>query len=166
MTCATGLALPPQRLSRELRDEWGRPSPASAVAAASSAGPTIFVASSCIRLHSVSAVYPVFPFNIEQFDTALARHTVSHTFAMMANLVSMVTTGVPVDPFRCPPTSGGIPPPPQGGSTIVGGTHNSAIGYITIDVAATCAAKNASPPTRPRPSQPRKQPPVRLKLEL
>jgi predicted TIM-barrel fold metal-dependent hydrolase len=49
-----------------------------------------------VMLHSVSAVSPVFPFNIEQFDTGLARHTVSHTFAMMANLISMVTTGVPV----------------------------------------------------------------------
>src|SRR2546430_764702 len=49
-----------------------------------------------VMLHSVSAVSPVFPFNIEQFDTALARHTISHTFAMMANLVDMVTTGVPV----------------------------------------------------------------------
>jgi len=46
-------------------------------------------------LHSVTAVFPVFPFNIEQFDTQVARHTVSHTFAMMANMISMVTTGVP-----------------------------------------------------------------------
>ena len=49
-----------------------------------------------VMLHSVSAVFPAFPFNLEQFDTALARHTISHTFAMMANLISMVTTGVPV----------------------------------------------------------------------
>ncbi len=49
-----------------------------------------------VMLHSVSAVAPVFPFNIEQFDTALARHTVSHCFAMMANMVDMITTGVPV----------------------------------------------------------------------
>jgi len=49
-----------------------------------------------VMLHSVSAVSPVFPFNIEQFDTALARHTVSHCFAMMANMIDMVTTGVPV----------------------------------------------------------------------
>ncbi len=49
-----------------------------------------------VMLHSVSAVSPAFPFNVEQFDTALARHTVSHTFAMMANMISMVTTGVPV----------------------------------------------------------------------
>ena len=49
-----------------------------------------------VMLHSVSAVFPVFPFNLEQFDTALARHTISHTFAMMANMISMVTTGVPV----------------------------------------------------------------------
>ena len=49
-----------------------------------------------VMLHSVSAVSPAFPFNTEQFDTALARHTVSHCFAMMANMISMVTTGVPV----------------------------------------------------------------------
>ncbi|MDB5076537.1 MAG: amidohydrolase 2 [Chloroflexi bacterium] len=49
-----------------------------------------------VMLHSVSAVAPVFPFNLEQFDTALARHTISHTFAMMANMIDMVTTGVPV----------------------------------------------------------------------
>ena len=49
-----------------------------------------------VMLHSVSAVFPAFPFNLEQFDTALARHTISHTFAMMANLISMVTTGVVV----------------------------------------------------------------------
>jgi len=33
-----------------------------------------------VMLHSVSAVAPVIPFNIEQFDTALARHTISHCF--------------------------------------------------------------------------------------
>jgi predicted TIM-barrel fold metal-dependent hydrolase len=49
-----------------------------------------------VMLHSVTAIYPVFPFNIEQFDTALARHTISHTFAMMANMVDIITTGVPV----------------------------------------------------------------------
>ena len=49
-----------------------------------------------VMLHSVSAVFPVFPFNVEQFDTMFARHTISHTFAMMANLISIVTTGVPV----------------------------------------------------------------------
>jgi predicted TIM-barrel fold metal-dependent hydrolase len=49
-----------------------------------------------VMLHSVTAVFPVFPFNLEQFDSQVARHTVSHTFAMMANLISLVTTGVPV----------------------------------------------------------------------
>jgi len=49
-----------------------------------------------VMLHSVSAISSVFPFNIEQFDTALARHTISHCFAMMANMVDLVTTGVPV----------------------------------------------------------------------
>ncbi len=49
-----------------------------------------------VMLHSVTAVASVFPFNTEQFDTGLARHTISHCFAMMANMVDMVTTGVPV----------------------------------------------------------------------
>jgi predicted TIM-barrel fold metal-dependent hydrolase len=49
-----------------------------------------------VMLHSVSAVSPVFPFNLEQFDTGLARHTISHCFSMMANMIDMVTTGVPV----------------------------------------------------------------------
>ena len=49
-----------------------------------------------VMLHSVSAISSAFPFNVEQFDTALARHTISHCFAMMANMVDMVTTGVPV----------------------------------------------------------------------
>lgn len=48
-----------------------------------------------VMLHSVSTVHPHFPINVEPFDTALARDTVSHTFAIMANFVSMMTTGVP-----------------------------------------------------------------------
>ena len=39
---------------------------------------------------------PVFPFNIHGFDTEFARHATSHTFSIMANVVSMVTTGVAV----------------------------------------------------------------------
>jgi uncharacterized protein len=49
-----------------------------------------------VLLHSVTVVHPVFPCQLHGFDTEMARHTVSHTFAMIANLVSMVTTGVPV----------------------------------------------------------------------
>ena len=49
-----------------------------------------------VLLHSVSAVHPAFPFNVEQFDTSMARHMVAHTFSMMASMINMVTTGVPV----------------------------------------------------------------------
>lgn len=49
-----------------------------------------------VLLHSVTVVHPVFPCQVHQFDTELARHAVAHTFSMMANLVSIVTTGVPV----------------------------------------------------------------------
>jgi predicted TIM-barrel fold metal-dependent hydrolase len=49
-----------------------------------------------VLLHSVNVTHPVFPFNNHGFDTELARHALSHTFSIMANLTSMVTTGVPV----------------------------------------------------------------------
>ncbi len=49
-----------------------------------------------VLLHSVTVTHPVFPFNNHGFDTELARHALSHTFSIMANLTSMVTTGVPV----------------------------------------------------------------------
>jgi predicted TIM-barrel fold metal-dependent hydrolase len=49
-----------------------------------------------VFLHSVNVTHPVFPFNNHGFDTELARHALSHTFSIMANLTSMVTTGVPV----------------------------------------------------------------------
>ncbi|MSP11643.1 MAG: amidohydrolase [Chloroflexi bacterium] len=48
-----------------------------------------------VLLHSVSVVHPNFPFNLQDFDTALARHTLAHPFSMIANMVSMITTGVP-----------------------------------------------------------------------
>ena len=49
-----------------------------------------------VAIHSVEAVYPVFPFQLEQFRTALAVHALAHPLAMVANLVSMLETGVPV----------------------------------------------------------------------
>ncbi len=49
-----------------------------------------------VLLHSVTVIHPVFPWQTHQFDTELARHTMAHTFSMVANLVDMVTTGVPV----------------------------------------------------------------------
>jgi predicted TIM-barrel fold metal-dependent hydrolase len=49
-----------------------------------------------VLFHTVTIVHPVFPCQLHQFDTELARHAIAHTFSMMANLVSIVTTGVPV----------------------------------------------------------------------
>jgi uncharacterized protein len=47
-----------------------------------------------VVLHGFTQVYPVFPHQLEQFDTALAKQTLSKPFSAMANLTSMVTTGV------------------------------------------------------------------------
>ena len=47
-------------------------------------------------IHSVEAVYPAFPFQLEQFRTALAVHALAHPLSMVANLVSMLESGVPV----------------------------------------------------------------------
>jgi predicted TIM-barrel fold metal-dependent hydrolase len=44
----------------------------------------------------VTVTSPVFPFNNHGFDTEFARHATSHTFAIIANLVSMISTGVVV----------------------------------------------------------------------
>jgi predicted TIM-barrel fold metal-dependent hydrolase len=49
-----------------------------------------------VLLHSVNVTHPVYPFNNHGFDNELARHALSHPFSIMANLTSMVTTGVPV----------------------------------------------------------------------
>jgi predicted TIM-barrel fold metal-dependent hydrolase len=49
-----------------------------------------------LAIHSVEAIFPVFPFQLEQFRTALAVHALAHPLAMVANLVSMIETGVPV----------------------------------------------------------------------
>ena len=49
-----------------------------------------------VLLHSVTVIHPVFPWQIQGYDTEMARHSVAHPFAIMANLVDMITTGVPV----------------------------------------------------------------------
>jgi uncharacterized protein len=49
-----------------------------------------------VLLHSVTVTHPVFPFNNHGFDTEIGRHSCSHTFSIMANIVHMITTGVVV----------------------------------------------------------------------
>jgi uncharacterized protein len=47
-----------------------------------------------VVLHSVTTVHPVFPFQLHVFETTSARHSIAHPWAMMANLTSMIETGV------------------------------------------------------------------------
>jgi uncharacterized protein len=49
-----------------------------------------------VVIHSVEAVYPAFPFQLEQFRTSMAVHALAHPLSMVANLVSMLETGVPI----------------------------------------------------------------------
>jgi predicted TIM-barrel fold metal-dependent hydrolase len=49
-----------------------------------------------VMLHSVTALHPVFPFNLQGFESTFAAHILAHPFSLIANLVSMMETGVPV----------------------------------------------------------------------
>ncbi len=49
-----------------------------------------------VVLHSALNVHPAFPFNLHGYETAFAAHAISHPFSMMANLASLMETGVPV----------------------------------------------------------------------
>jgi uncharacterized protein len=48
-----------------------------------------------VMLHSVTAIFPVFPFNLDCFSTMFSAHIVSHGLSMVANLLSIMETGVP-----------------------------------------------------------------------
>jgi predicted TIM-barrel fold metal-dependent hydrolase len=48
-----------------------------------------------VMLHSVTAIFPTFPFNLNCFKTMFSAHIVSHGISMIANLLSMMETGVP-----------------------------------------------------------------------
>ncbi len=48
-----------------------------------------------VLLHSVTLVSPAFPCQLDQFENHWARQVLSHSFAMMANLTSLMHTGVP-----------------------------------------------------------------------
>ncbi len=48
-----------------------------------------------VMLHSVTAIFPVFPFNLNCFNTMFSAHIASHGLSMVANLLSMMETGVP-----------------------------------------------------------------------
>jgi len=63
-----------------------------------------------VFLHSVQALHPTFPFNLNKFETVFGVHSVVHTFSLMVNLVSMIETGVPVrfPDLKVACTEGGI----------------------------------------------------------
>jgi predicted TIM-barrel fold metal-dependent hydrolase len=48
-----------------------------------------------VMFHSVTAIFPVFPFNLNCFSTMFSAHIASHGFSMAANLLSIMETGVP-----------------------------------------------------------------------
>jgi predicted TIM-barrel fold metal-dependent hydrolase len=48
-----------------------------------------------VCLHSVTIVSPAFPCQIDQFENHFARQVLSHSFAMMANITSIIHSGVP-----------------------------------------------------------------------
>jgi predicted TIM-barrel fold metal-dependent hydrolase len=48
-----------------------------------------------VVFHSAQAIHPVFPFNLHGFNTSLARHAIAHPFSMMANMISLLSGGVP-----------------------------------------------------------------------
>jgi hypothetical protein len=59
--------------------------------------------------------------------------------SLLTDIQQIFTTGVPNDnQLGCPITN-----PATGNTNRFGGVHPNAIGYITIDVVATCSAKNA-----------------------
>jgi len=47
-----------------------------------------------VLLHSVTVISPAFPCELDQFENHFARQVLSHSFAMMSNLVSIMHTGV------------------------------------------------------------------------
>lgn len=49
-----------------------------------------------VVLHSVEMIHPVFPFNLNCFESGLARHAIAHSMAMAANMISMIETALPV----------------------------------------------------------------------
>ena len=49
-----------------------------------------------VAIHSVEAVFPAFPFQLDCFETSLAQHALAHPLSMISNLVSLLETGVPM----------------------------------------------------------------------
>jgi predicted TIM-barrel fold metal-dependent hydrolase len=48
-----------------------------------------------VMFHSVTAIHPAFPFNLTGYESTFAAHALAHPLSLVANLVSMIETGVP-----------------------------------------------------------------------
>jgi len=48
-----------------------------------------------VMLHSVGLIHPNFPFNVDHMTSRMTRHPIQHEFALMANLFSMIGSGLP-----------------------------------------------------------------------
>ncbi|MDQ0219414.1 amidohydrolase [Peribacillus cavernae] len=68
---------------------WGHVKYDPIFAAAESAGLPVL-------LHAATTLVPHFPFNLHQYETFFAQHSFVHSFSMMANMLKMIETGVPV----------------------------------------------------------------------
>jgi hypothetical protein len=49
-----------------------------------------------VIFHSVGSIHPNFPFNMQGFETGFSQHVAAHPFSLIANLLSLIETGVPV----------------------------------------------------------------------
>jgi predicted TIM-barrel fold metal-dependent hydrolase len=48
-----------------------------------------------VFFHSVTCIHPTFPFNMQGFTTLFSAHVLAHPFSCIANLLSLLETGVP-----------------------------------------------------------------------
>ncbi|MCF8567844.1 amidohydrolase [Alicyclobacillus tolerans] len=68
---------------------WGHPKYDPIFETAESAGLPVL-------LHSVQVLSAAFPCNMYQYTTKFGQHSISHSLSMMANMIRMIETGVPV----------------------------------------------------------------------
>lgn len=74
---------------------WGHRKYDPIMAAAEAAELPVALHKLPVALHSVGIITPAFPCQLEQFENAFALQVLSHSFAMQANLVSIMHSGVP-----------------------------------------------------------------------
>ena len=91
-----------------------------------------------VCLHSVTVVTPAFPCQLDQFENHFARQVLSHSFAMMANLTSIMHTGVPA---RYPEAAGRL----HRGRHRLGAVHDVAHGQVLQRISPAGPLPGAAP---------------------